>query len=82
MKEAKLGFNVENGRYGLLVFDLWEIEGLHCGQALQWYSFEKEEWVKDRLECDYPGNGPHCWYFFISKKKGIDLEGLRVRLQA
>ena len=29
--EGRLGYNSENGRYGLLVSDLWEHTGFHCG---------------------------------------------------
>ena len=28
--EGRLGYNSENGRYGLLVSDLWEHTGFHC----------------------------------------------------
>lgn len=76
---GKLGFNSRNGRYGLLVDDLWEIEGLHCGQCLEWYDYEKGEWIEDRIEGEYPANTPSAWYLDISKLQGRELEGLRVR---
>lgn len=31
--EGRLGYNSENGRYGLLVSDLWEHTGFHCGEC-------------------------------------------------
>ena len=30
--EGRLGYNSENGRYGLLVLDLWEHTEFHCGE--------------------------------------------------
>lgn len=32
---GRLGYNSENDRYGLLVSDLWEHDGFHCGEGLQ-----------------------------------------------
>ena len=34
MREGRLGYNYENGRYGLLSMDLWIDTGFHCGIAL------------------------------------------------
>jgi hypothetical protein len=31
---GRLGYNSENKRYGLLVSDLWEHSGFHCGEGL------------------------------------------------
>lgn len=31
MREGRLGYNCENGRYGLLSMDLWIDTGFHCG---------------------------------------------------
>lgn len=81
MREGRIGFNPQNGRYGLLIDDLWAIDGLHCGQCLEWFDRESGEWVQDRLEGKYPGNTPHLWFLDISKLKGTDLEGLRIRLE-
>lgn len=33
--EGRLGYNCENDRYGLLVSDIWENNGFHCGECLQ-----------------------------------------------
>lgn len=35
MMVGRLGYNSENGRYGLLVSDLWEDTGFHCGECLE-----------------------------------------------
>ena len=35
MREGRLGYNCENGRYGLLTMDLWIDTGLHCGGCLE-----------------------------------------------
>ena len=34
MIEGRLGYNSNIDRYGLLVSDLWENEGFHCGETL------------------------------------------------
>ena len=38
-KEGRLGYNRKNDRYGLLVTDLWEIDGFSCGNRLQAVSY-------------------------------------------
>ena len=48
--EGRLGYNSENGRYGLLVSDLWEHTGFHCGECLEVTVDDK--WVKTRIEMD------------------------------
>lgn len=35
MIEGRLGYNSSNDRYGVLVSDLWEDNGLHCGECLE-----------------------------------------------
>lgn len=32
--QGRLGYNAENKRYGLLVSDLWENSGFHCGECM------------------------------------------------
>ena len=54
--EGRLGYNSENGRYGLLVSDLWEHIGFHCGECLEVKVDDK--WVKTRMEMDIDRN----WY--------------------
>ena len=34
MREGRLGYNCENGRYGLLSMDLWIDTGFHCGECI------------------------------------------------
>lgn len=33
--QGRLGYNAENERYGLLVSDLWENSGFHCGECIE-----------------------------------------------
>ena len=73
MKEGKLGYNEENDRYGVLVMDCWEIEGLHCGDTLE--VCVNGEWVADRIEMH-----KNKYYLVNSKLKGVELEGLRCRI--
>ena len=35
MITGRLGYNSANDRYGLLVSDLWEHDGFHCGEVLE-----------------------------------------------
>lgn len=35
MREGRLGYNCENGRYGLLSMDLWIDRGFHCGECME-----------------------------------------------
>lgn len=35
MKKGKLAYNSKNDRYGILVMDLWEDDGLHCGETFE-----------------------------------------------
>ena len=71
---ARLGYNSENGRYGILSsMDLWEDDGLHCGEMLE--AKINDEWVRDRIEMNRAGE----WYLVYSKIVGNDLEYLQVR---
>ena len=45
---GRLGYNSDNHRYGLLVGDLWEDEGFHCGETLE--VMVDGEWVSTRME--------------------------------
>ena len=73
MLKGRLGYNQENGRYGILSMDLWENKGLHCGETFEVKI--KGEWVTDRIEM----NNNNEWYLVSSKLKGDDLEYLQVR---
>ena len=73
MIEGRLGYNSENGRYGLLVSDLWEHTGFHCGECLEVKVDDK--WVKTRMEMDIDRN----WYLVDTPYTG-DLEYVRARI--
>ena len=46
--EGRLGYNSQNDRYGLLVSDLWEHDGFHCGEGLE--VMVDGKWVQTRME--------------------------------
>ena len=69
-----LGFNRENGRFGILSGDLWVDDGLHCGQPLEVETTEGT--VLTRLEM----NATDEWYLVGTSWSGSDLEGLRVHI--
>ena len=72
-----LGYNTSNDRYGLLVSDLWEIDGFHCGETLEVWDYEQEQWQPTRMEMHYTNE----WYLVGTPFKGQALEGLRVRVR-
>lgn len=72
-----LGYNSSNDRYGLLVSDLWEIDGFHCGETLDLWDYEQERWIPTRMEMHYPNE----WYLVGTPYQGAALEGLRVRVR-
>ena len=75
--EGRLGYNAENDRYGLLVSDLWECDGFHCGERLQ--IWVEDEWIDTSMEMDwFAGKG--VWYLTETSLKGGMLEGVRVRI--
>lgn len=53
-----LGYNSRNDRYGLLVMDLWEIEGFHCGDTLEVWDSESDQWIPTRIEMRWKNE----WY--------------------
>ena len=68
----KLSFNDETKRFGVInSMDLWENEGLHCGQCLK--VLINGEWVEDRLEMTWDSK----WYLVKSKLKEEKLENLK-----
>ena len=71
--EGRLGYNSENGRYGLLISVLWEHTGFHCGECLEVKVDDK--WVKTRMEMDID----HNWYLVDTPYTG-DLEYVRARI--
>lgn len=72
--EGRLGYNQENGRYGLLVSDLWEHPGFHCGECME--VMVEGEWVPTRIEMDYSG----LWYLVDTPYRGDGLEYVRARI--
>lgn len=83
-----LGYNSSNDRYGLLVCDLWEIDGFHCGQTLEVWDSDTEQWIPTRMEMHYqpstfqfPKRRNDGWYLVGTEYSGQALEGLRVRVK-
>lgn len=72
--EGRLGYNDENARYGLLVSDLWENTGFHCGECLE--VLVDDEWVETRMEMSIDKE----WYLVGTPYCG-DLEYVRVRIK-
>ena len=73
MREGRLGYNSNNGRYGILSSDLWIDTGLHCGECLQILMDGK--WVENRMEMDAARN----WYLVGTPYRG-DLEYIQARI--
>lgn len=76
--EGRLGYNSQNDRYGLLVSDLWEDSGFHCGECLQVQIDGK--WVDTSMEMDW-STGRGVWYLTGTDIRGIDIEYTRARIQ-
>lgn len=74
---GRLGYNYENDRYGLLVSDLWEYDGFHCGECLE--VRVNDEWVKTCMEMDW-STSKGIWYLVGTPYKG-DLEYVRARIK-
>lgn len=72
--EGRLGYNEENERYGLLVSDLWENTGFHCGEVLE--VLIDGEWVATRMEMGIDRK----WYLVDTPYYG-DLEFVRARIK-
>lgn len=76
--EGRLGYNSQNDRYGLLVSDLWEDSGFHCGECLQVQIDGK--WVDTSMEMDW-STGRGVWYLTSTDIRGTDIEYTRARIQ-
>lgn len=72
---GRLGYNYMNDRYGLLVSDLWENDGFHCGDTLE---VELDgEWVVTRIEM----TSSKEWYLVGTPYRGTNLEYVKARIQ-
>lgn len=71
---GRLGYNDSNKRYGLLVMDLWEDTGFHCGEGLEVEVDGK--WVKTTMEM----NPAKEWYLVGTPYCG-NLEYVRARIK-
>ena len=73
MLTGKLGYNPKTKRYGLLVADLWEHTGLHCGERLEIQV--DGAWIGTRMEL----NPTRQWYLAGTPYCG-DLENIKARV--
>jgi len=73
MITGKLGYNPKTKRYGLLVTDLWEHTGLHCGEKLE--IKVDGAWIGTRMEL----NPKRQWYLAGTPYCG-DLENIKARV--
>ena len=73
---GRLGYISRNGRYGLLVGDLWEHEGFHCGASVDLWDEDTEKWIPTRIEMDAANE----WYLAGTPYHGTQLEGLHVSI--
>lgn len=85
MITGTLSYNSQYDRYGLLVSDLWEIEGFHCGQSLE--LLKNGQGIPTRVEMHYqaptfPKKRNNGWYLFGTEYSGTALEGLTVRVNS
>lgn len=71
---GRLGYNCENDRYGLLISDLWEHEGFHCGETLE--VLVDNQWVHTRFEMSIDRE----WYLVGTPYRGEDIEYVRARI--
>lgn len=76
MVEGRLGYNAVNDRYGLLLNDLWEHSGFHCGEPLE--VLVDGKWVETAMEMAWEEDG-NKWYLVGTPYKG-DLEYVRARI--
>ena len=73
MITGRLGYNCANDRYGLLVSDLWEHDGFHCGECLEIMIDGK--WQKTRMEM-----AVDCQWYLVGTPFYGDLEYIRARI--
>lgn len=85
-----LAYNPSNERFGMLVMDLWKIDGFHCGDCFEVWNSEEEKWIPDRIEKGhFLKYDPYynkrkiyeIWYLVKTRLSGENLEGLRIRVE-
>ena len=72
---GRLGYNTQNDRYGLLVTDLWEHTGFHCGEGLE--VMVDGKWVQTRMEMD----NNKRWYLVGTPYRGNNIEYVQARIE-
>lgn len=73
--QGRLGYNSINQRYGLLVADLWEDTGFHCGECLE--VLVDGAWVQTRVEFSWERQE---WYLVDTPYRG-NLEYVQARIR-
>lgn len=73
---GRLGYNNANDRYGLLINDIWEDDGFHCGEGLQVHV--NDEWVDTRFKMAWTENGNE-WYLVGIPYRGDAIEYVQAR---
>ena len=76
-KQGRLAYNPETKRFGMLIADLWDIDGFHCGSTFEIYDSEKDTWIPTRIEMSWPDQK---YYLVNTQLKDDDLEGLKIRI--
>lgn len=71
---GRLGYNSQNDRYGLLVSDLWEHTGFHCGESLE--IMINGEWVHTCMEMSLDKK----WYL-VDTPYFDNLENIQARIE-
>ena len=77
-KEGRLGLNIENNRYGLLISDLFEHTGFHCGDPIQIY--QNGKWIDTTFEMDW-STGKGIWYLTGTDIIGTEIEYVKARIE-
>ncbi|WP_294361014.1 DUF5348 domain-containing protein [uncultured Clostridium sp.] len=76
MRMGYLYFNEDTDRFGIInSSDLWENEGLHCGEVLE--VLINDEWIQDRIEMTWDEE----YYLVNSKLKGNELNFVKVNIK-
>ena len=74
LREGYLGYNEICQRYGLLVSDLFEKQGFHCGEPLE--ICVNGRWIPTRMEMTPDGT----WYLANTPYRG-DLNYMKARIK-